>query len=114
MPTSVARLQVHLGLTGARDVDNEAMQNACDAANDWVSTIRPDLQPWLPDDSNGIEWPARADEAATLLAAYYYGRRASVTGVASFADAGVSALPQTDPSISALLELGRYQVSVIA
>jgi hypothetical protein len=113
MPTSVARLQVHLGLTGARDVDTQAMQDACDAANDWVTTIRPDLPPWVMGDT-GVTWPARADEAATLLAAYYYGRRASVTGVASFADAGVASLPQTDPSISALLELGRYQGSVIA
>jgi hypothetical protein len=113
MPTDVARLQVHLGLTGARDVDNEAMGNACDAANDWVSTLRTDLDPWVKDDDS-VVWPARVDEAATLLAAYYYGRRASVTGVASFADAGVAALPQTDPSVASLLELGRYQTSVIA
>lgn len=111
MPTTVARLQTHLGLTGARQVDTDAMGDAVDAANDWVSTLRPDLAKLTAD---GSDWPARADEAATLLAAYYYGRRGSVAGVASFADAGVAALPQTDPSVASLLELGRYQQSATA
>jgi hypothetical protein len=113
MPTSVDRLQTHLGLRGARPEDEDAMLYAVDASNDWVSTLRPDLPVWAEGDDS-VVWPPRVDEAATLLAAFLYSRRGTVTGVASFQDAGVAALPQTDPSLASLLELGRYQLSVTA
>lgn len=111
MPTTVDRLKTHLGLRGARPEDADAMQDAVDAANDWVSQLRPDLPSW---DTPDVDWPPRVDEAATLSAAFYYGRRSTVQGVASFQDAGVSMLPQTDPTVASLLELGRYQKSVTA
>ena len=118
MPTTVQRLKIHLGLTPARPVDDEALQDAVDAANDIVSTLRPDLEPLTVDgapvDPADVSWPARADEAATLQAARLYGRRGSVQGVASFQDLGVSLLPRIDPDVRLLLELGEYQPAVIA
>jgi hypothetical protein len=112
MPTTVDRLKIHLGITPARPVDDEALADAVAAANDLVVTLRPDLPPVDPDLQE--DWPPRADEAATLQAARLYGRRGSVQGIASFQDVGVSLLPRIDPDVRLLLELGEYQESGIA
>lgn len=112
MPTTVDRLKTHLGYTGARPVDDEAMTDAVDAANDMVAALRADLPPL--DSDPPIVWPPRADEAATLQAAWLYGRRGSVAGVAAFQDVGVSSLGPLDPGVAPLLELGRYQKSAFA
>lgn len=112
MPTTVERLRTHLGLSGARPVDDDALTFAVESANDWVAAIRPDLAP-LDSDSPPV-WPSRCDEAATLQAARLYGRRGSVQGVAAFADAGVTLLGRLDPDVRVLLELGEYQNAAIA
>jgi hypothetical protein len=119
MPTTVDRLKTHLGVSGSRPVDEDAMADAVDAANDIVAALRADLP--APDPAADpptswadLVWPARADEAATLQAARLYGRRGSVQGVAAFADAGVSLLARIDPDVRLLLELGENQKSVVA
>jgi hypothetical protein len=106
MPATVESVQVHLGLSPARPVDTEALQQAVTAANDMVATLRPDLA--------GDAWSPRADQAATMQAARLYGRRGSVVGVAAFPEVGLSLLPQLDPDVAVLLELGKNQRSVIA
>jgi hypothetical protein len=112
MPTTVDRLKTHLGLSGARQVDEDAMQDAVDAANDLVAALRTDLDPIDPHPSQDpVVWPPRVDEAATLQAARLYGRRGSVQGVAAFADAGVSLLARLDPDVRVLLQLGENQDS---
>ena len=107
MPTDVARLKTYLGLTGATSVDDDAMLDAVEAANQFVTRLRPDWTATVP-------WPADADQAATVEAARLYGRRGSVQGVAAFADIGVSLLPRLDPEVRSLLQLGEYQESTIA
>lgn len=107
MPTTVALVQQHLGLSPARPVDDDALAAAVAAANDMVAAYRPGLT------ATGT-WPARADFAATLQAARLYGRRGSVQGVAAFQDVGVSMLPRLDPDLRSLLELGEYQRSVVS
>jgi hypothetical protein len=114
MPATVEGLKIHLGLTGARPVDDDALLAAVNAANDWVAAVRPDLPSPDPDASPPIVWPPRADEAATLQAARLYGRRGSVQGIAAFQDAGVTVLGRMDPDVRLLLELGEYQNSEIA
>jgi hypothetical protein len=114
MPTSVDRVKTFLGLTPARPVDDQAIADAVDAANDLVATLRPDLPPRDPDDPEAATWPDRADEAATIQAARLYGRRGSVQGVAAFQDVGVSLLPRIDPDVRLLLEIGEYQTSTTA
>jgi hypothetical protein len=119
MPTSVDRLKTHLGLTPGRPVDDAALADAVDAANDLIAQLRADLpqlvdQAGQPVDPATIVWPPRCDEAATLQAARLYGRRGSVQGVAAFADAGVSLLARLDPDVRVLLELGEYQRSAFA
>jgi hypothetical protein len=112
MPTTVDRLQVHLGLTGSRPVDVAAMEAAVDAANGIVAALRADL-PSLGSDPAPV-WPDHVDQAATIQAARLYGRRGSVQGVAAFADAGVSLLARLDPDVRVMLQLGEYQQSAFA
>jgi len=114
MPTSLDRVKVHLGISGARPVDDEALSYAVDAANGIVAALRTDLPALAPPDNTGVVWPAEVDEAATIQAARYYGRRASVQGVASFQDAGVSLLAWIDPDVRLALGLGEFQPSVVA
>jgi len=107
MAATVDALKTYLGIDPASTVDEAAMTAACDAANDLVAVLRPDLtseDPWAP----------RAQQAAVVEAARLYGRRGSVQGVAAFADIGVSLLPRLDPEVRSLLELGEYQTSVVA
>lgn len=113
MPTSVDRVKVHLGISPARPVDDQALADAVDAANDIVVTLRTDLPPVTGDDTTQEPWPARCDEAATLQAARLYGRRGSVQGIAAFQDVGVSLLPRIDPDVRLLLQLGEYQDSAV-
>ena len=90
MAATVAEVRVYLGLDPATTVDEEALAAAVAAANDLVTTFRPDLteaDPWAP----------RAQQAAIVEAARLYGRRGSVQGVAAFADIGVSLLPRHRP-----------------
>lgn len=107
MAATVESVQVFLGLRPAQAVDDEALAAAVAAANDMVAALRPDL-------TTDATWPPRCDQAATQQAARLYGRRGSVQGVAAFQDVGVSLLPDLDPDLKALLELGRFQKSVIA
>jgi len=111
MPTTVDRVRTFLGLTPARPVDDQALADAVAGANDAVTAWRSDLP--ADDGSATVIWPARADTAATLLAARLYGRRGSVQGIAAFQEVGVLLIPQ-DPDVKALLELGPFQKSVIA
>ena len=57
------------------------MGNACEAANDLVAQLRPDL---VLDATTGeplVDWPARASQASIVEAARLYGGRGSVQGV---------------------------------
>lgn len=113
MPASIASVQTFLGLSPARPVDDDALEAAAAAANDWVQEVRPDITK----DANGVTldtWPPRADQAAVQYAARLYGRRGSVQGIAAFQDAGATLLPDLDPDIRALLEIGDFQKSVVA
>jgi hypothetical protein len=108
MPATVEGVRTFLGLSPARPVDDDALAAAVAGANDWVTTVRPDLT------ADPDAWAPRADEAATLEAARLYGRRGSVSGVVGFQEGGALALPSIDPDAQTLLELGRYQRSVVA
>jgi hypothetical protein len=114
MPTSVDRVKVHLGITGTRPVDDEAITYAVNAANSLVVTLRPDLPAIDTANPDATVWPAEIDEAATIQASRYYGRRASVQGVASFQEAGVSLLAWVDPDVRLALGLGEFQPSAFA
>ena len=112
MPTSVEAVKTHLGITGARPVDDDAIQAAVVAANGLVAALRPDLPTASPDDPDKPPtWPPQCDQAATLQAARLYGRRGSVQGVASFQDAGVTLLARMDPDVRLLLQVGEFQDS---
>ena len=113
MPATVDALKTHLGLAGASTVDEQAMQDAVDAANDTATTYRPDVT-LDPDGNVLITWPARIDKGAIMLAARLYGRRGSVQGVAAFADIGVSMLGRLDPDVRLEWELGEFQRPVVA
>lgn len=113
MPTSVEAVKTHLGMTGGRPVDDDALETAVTAANGLVAALRPDL-PVSTDPEVPPTWPPQCDYAATLQAARLYGRRGSVQGVASFADAGVSLLARMDPDVRLLLQVGEFQDSAFA
>lgn len=113
MAATVDSVRIHLGIDPASAVDQDALEAAVAAANDYVAVLRPDLT----HDTDGVllaVWPPRVDQAAVIEAARLYGRRGSVQGVAAFADLGVSLLPRIDPEVRSLLELGEYQSSVVA
>jgi hypothetical protein len=110
MPATVDTLKIYLGLDPASTVDAQAMQMACDAANDIVTQWRPDLT----DVAAGATWPPRAEQAAVVQAARLYGRRGSVSGIAAFADLGIANLARMDPEVRSLLQLGEFQMPVVA
>jgi hypothetical protein len=113
MPATPATVRTYLGIDPASPVDQDALAAACDAANDLVTTWRPDVT--IDTDGSVLpQWPARVEQASVIQAARLYGRRGSVQGVAAFADLGVSLLPRLDPDVRSLLELGEYQPPVIA
>lgn len=114
MAATVETLRTYLGLDPASSIDADAMGMAVAAANDLVSSLRPDLTLDPSDGSVLATWAPRADQAALVEAARLYGRRGSVQGIAAFADVGVSMLPRLDPEVRSLLELGEYQRNVIA
>lgn len=111
MPATVGKLQTHLGISGARPVDDDAMTIACDAANQMVVAFRPDVGD--PADDQTV-WTASVDEAAIIQAARLYGRRSSVQGIAAFQDVGAVTLGRLDPDVRLLLGLAEYQPSAIA
>ena len=107
MAADLAGLKEFLGIPPATTTDEAAMQSALDAANDYVSTLRPDLTGAEP-------WPNRVNQAAKMEAARLYGRRGSTSGIAAYADIGITFLGRMDPDFRSLLELGEYQPSVVA
>jgi hypothetical protein len=107
VPTSVAKLRIHLGQDPASTVDADAMLAACDAAN--ATAVRLEVY-----GTDGAEWPADVDLGATMQAARWYGRRGSVQGIAAFADLGVSTIGDLDPDVRFLWGLGEYQRPVVA
>jgi hypothetical protein len=113
MATTVAAVRTFLGVNPASATDEAALTAAVDAANAWVMRVRPD---WTTDDAGAslAQWPADADQAATMQAAHDYGRRSSTAGVAAFADVGVTFIPRMDPDVRRLLQLGEYQPPVVA
>lgn len=113
MPATVDALKIHLGLSGASTVDDQAMQDAVDAANDTATVYRPDLTVDANGDTYAV-WPAGIDKGAVMLAARLYGRRGSVTGIAAYTDIGVAMLGRLDPDVRLLWELGEFQGPVIA
>lgn len=91
------------------------MADAVAAANDWVASVRSDLdRPVSGATWDTVTWPDRCTRAAIIEAARLYGRRGSVQGIAAFAEAGVTLLARMDPSVRQLLELGEFQPSVVA
>ena len=116
MAATVNTLRTYLGIDPASAVDTEAMGAAVAAANDLVSSWRPDIAPadTVPPADPAPAWAPRAEQAALVEAARLYGRRGSVQGIAAFADVGVSMIPRLDPEVRSLLELGEYQRNVIA
>jgi hypothetical protein len=106
--TTVDMVKGYMGLSPADDLDDEALQQATDAANDMVAALRTDL-------ADLTDWPARVTNAATMWAARLYRRRGSIEGLAGYSDMG-GAVPisRLDPDIAAELELGTWQRSVVA
>lgn len=113
MATTTAAVRTFLGVDPATTTDEAALAAAVDAANLFVSRLRPD---WCTDGAGTFvdPWPHDADQAATMEAARIYGRRTSTGGVAAFQDVGVSMLPRMDPTVRELLQLGEYQPPVVA
>lgn len=114
MPATVDTVKIYLGLDPASTVDAAAMQFAVDAANDLAEHWKPDE---TTDPDTGIvfdPWPPRIEQGALVQAARLYGRRGSVSGIAAFADLGISNLARLDPDVRALWDLGEFQPPVVA
>lgn len=114
MPTSIGLVRTFLGIAGARPQDDDALEAAVDAANGLVSAFRKDLPAWDPAADPEVVWPPQVDFAATIQAADLYGRRGSLGGIAGFQEGGVQLIPQLDPNVRSLLQLGNFQDSVVA
>jgi hypothetical protein len=119
MATTVDMVRVFLGTRGARDVDEDALAMAVDAANAVIVVLRPEVAgladplALLAGEPDGDGWPANVTYAATMYAAQLYGRRGALFGTLNYQEMAVN-MRTVDPHIYALLELGLNQRSVVA
>ena len=108
MAADLAGLKEFLGMPPATTTDEAAMQSALDAANDYVSTLRPDLtgaEPWpRPGQPGGQDGGGPPLRAAWLDVGQ--SRRSPTSGSLSWAGWTPTSVPCS--------ELGEYQPSVVA
>lgn len=100
----VARVKKHLGITASDAADDELLGWVVDATNAWVAGIPYVLNRTTIDPT--WAWSADIMQGATMLAARWYRRRNTPSGVESMTD-NVVYLPRRDGDVDLLLHLTR-------
>ncbi len=103
-PIQRSDVEGHLGVAPAGELDAAAMTACAEAAAAWVAEhVNPPLVDARPS--------AAIVLGTVLLAARWYGRRSSPSGVASFGEFGPAYVKSRDPDVAMLLGLGRPSVA---
>lgn len=105
-PIQRGDVEGHLGVAPASDLDAAAMTACAEAAAAWVD----EHVSFVLDETS--DRPSAAIVLGTvLLAARWYGRRSSPSGVASFGEFGPAYVKARDPDVAMLLGLGKPSVA---
>jgi len=83
--------------------DDQILQSICDAVMVWVSAL-----PYVAGLDHEFDWPADVRQGAVQLAARWYRRRLSPSGIDAITDAGAVYVARSDPEISQLLHLDNW------
>lgn len=100
-PTSVEAVKVMLTVDDA--TDDARLTQYVDAANGLVRTFRV-----AQEAVDATEWPAYIVVGTTMLAARWWRRRGTPSGVEAVGDYGAVYVMRNDPDIGMLLKLGNY------
>jgi hypothetical protein len=88
----------------ADDTDDDAiLQGICDAVMAWVYGL-----PYVAALDPALDWPADVRQGAVQLAARWFRRRLSPSGIDAITDAGAVYVARSDPEISQLLHLDSW------
>ena len=100
-PITPADVKAWLKIT---DTDDDAiLESICDAVMVWVSAL-----PYVASLDTEFDWPADVRQGAVQLAARWYRRRLSPSGIDAITDAGAVYVARSDPEISQLLHLDNW------
>lgn len=101
-PIATGDVTAYLGVTPAGVADTAALDQATAAAVGFVNDRVLDNVDPIP----AAVTPAQR-QGAIMLAARWYGRRSSTSGIAGFGDVGVAYVMRDDPDVARLLGLTR-------
>jgi hypothetical protein len=86
------------------DTDDDAiLSDICVAVMVWVADL-----PYVAEQDPEYDWPATVHQGAIQLAARWYRRRLSPSGIDAITDAGAVYVARSDPEISQLLHLDNW------
>ena len=102
-PITPAAVKAWLKIDATDTTDDAMLQDICDAVMVWVGAL-----PYVAKLDPLLEWPADVRQGAVQLAARWYRRRLSPSGIDSITDAGAVYVARADPEISQLLHLDRW------
>jgi hypothetical protein len=92
------------------NTDTDVLTDVCNAVDVWVNRL-PCVVDGLAD---GEDWSYDIALGATMLAARFYRRRNSPSGIDTVTDAGAIYLPRRDADIDTLLRLNEYNMPATA
>lgn len=88
----------------ADDTDDDAiLTGICEAVMWWVAAL-----PYVAGLDPEMDWPPDVHQGAVQLAARWYRRRLSPSGIDAITDAGAVYVARSDPEISQLLHLDNH------
>jgi len=83
--------------------DLEILQAICDASMGWASRL-----PYVAGLGTEVDWPPDVRQGVVQLAARWYRRRLTPSGIDAITDAGAVYVARSDPEISQLLHLDSW------
>lgn len=102
-PITPADVKAWLKIAADDTADDVILQSICDAVMVWVSAL-----PYVAALDHEFDWPADVRQGAVQLAARWYRRRLSPSGIDAVTDAGAVYVARSDPEISQLLHLDNH------
>lgn len=102
-PITPAAVKAWLKIDAADTTDDAILQDICDAVMVWVLAL-----PYVARIDPALDWPPDVRQGAVQLAARWYRRRLSPSGIDAITDAGAVYVARSDPEISQLLHLDRW------
>jgi hypothetical protein len=102
-PITPAAVKAWLKIPADDVTDDAILQSICDAVMVWVVQL-----PYVAGLDPVADWPPDVRQGAVQLAARWYRRRLSPSGIDAITDAGAVYVARSDPEISQLLHLDSW------